>query len=123
MIYTEPSFTKDLDIWTDPNPENAQALFRALSQFGAPLKGISPRDFTEPETFYQMGVEPVRVDVLTSLPGLVFSEAWDRKETVDFDGEQAFVVGREDLLLSKRLTGRPRDRAHARLLEKPKKAK
>jgi hypothetical protein len=68
MIYTEPSFTKDLDIWTDPTLENAQALFRALSEFGAPLKGISPRDFTEPEIFYQMGVEPVRVDVLTSLP-------------------------------------------------------
>jgi len=63
-----------------------------------PLKGISPQDFTEPETFYQMGVEPVRVDVLTSLPGLTFGEAWVRKETVDFDGERAFVVGREDLL-------------------------
>jgi hypothetical protein len=122
MIYTEPSFTKDLDIWTDPTIENAQALFIALSGFGAPLKGISPRDFTEPEIFYQMGVEPVRVDVLTSLPGLKFGEAWDRKQTVDFDGEQAFVVGREDLLLSKKLTGRPRDRAHARRLQKPKKS-
>jgi hypothetical protein len=122
MIYTEPSFTKDLDIWTDPTIENAQALFRALSAFGAPLKGISPKDFTEPEIFYQMGVEPVRVDVLTSLPGLVFSEAWDRKEAVDFDGEQAFVLGREDLVLSKKLTGRPRDREHARRLQKPKKS-
>jgi Nucleotidyl transferase of unknown function (DUF2204) len=122
MIYTEPSFTKDLDIWTEPTIENAQALFRALSAFGAPLKGISPKDFTEPEIFYQMGVEPVRVDVLTSLPGLVFSEAWDRKEAVDFDGEQAFVLGREDLVLSKKLTGRPRDREHARRLQKPKKS-
>jgi predicted nucleotidyltransferase len=122
MIYTEPSFTKDLDIWIDPTLENAQVLFRALSHFGAPLKGISPRDFTEPETFYQMGVEPVRVDVLTSLPGLVFGEAWGRKETVDFDGEQAFVVSRQDLLLSKKLIGRPRDRAHAKRLQKPKKS-
>jgi len=95
MIYTEPSFTKDLDIWIDPTIDNAQALFRALSAFGAPLKGISPRDFTEPEIFYQMGVEPVRIDVLTS---------------------------REDLLLSKKLTGRSRDREHARRLRKPKKS-
>jgi hypothetical protein len=122
MIYTEPNFTKDLDIWIDSTIENAQALFRALGEFGAPLKGISPRDFTEPEIFYQMGVEPVRVDVLTSLPGLVFGEAWDRRRAVDFDGEQAFVVGREDLLLSKKLTGRPRDREHARRLQKPKKS-
>jgi predicted nucleotidyltransferase len=123
MIYTEPDFTKDLDIWIDSTLENAQALFRALSEFGAPLKGISPRDFTEPEIFYQMGVEPVRVDVLTSLPGLVFGEAWDRKEAVDFDGEPAFVVSREDLILSKKLTGRARDREHARRLQRPKKNK
>jgi hypothetical protein len=69
-----------------------------------------------------MGIEPVRVDVLTSLPGLVFGEAWERRQAVDFDGEQAFVVGREDLLLSKKLTGRPRDREHARRLQKPKKS-
>jgi hypothetical protein len=53
-----------------------------------------------------MGVEPVRVDVLTSLPRLVFGEACDRRQAVDFDGEQAFVVAREDLLLSKKLTRR-----------------
>jgi hypothetical protein len=117
MIYTEPSYTEDLDIWIDPTLQNAQALFTALSEFGAPLKGISPPDFTEPEVFYQMGVEPVRVDVLTSLPGLDFVDAWDRKEAVDFDGEQAFVLGREDLILSKKLTGRPRDRKHARSLQ------
>jgi hypothetical protein len=123
MIYTEPSYTKDLDIWVDPALENAQSLFRALSEFGAPLKGISPRDFTEPGIFYQMGVEPVRLDVMTSLPGLVFGEAWERKEAVDFDGEPAFVLGREDLILSKKLTGRPRDRKHARQLQKPKRGR
>jgi hypothetical protein len=69
-----------------------------------------------------MGVGPVQVDVLTSLPGLTFGEAWDRRQAVDFDGEQAFVVGREDLVLSKKLTGRPQDRAHARRLQNPKKS-
>jgi hypothetical protein len=69
-----------------------------------------------------MGVEPMRVDVLTSLPWLAFVEAWDRRQAEDFDGEQAFVVGREDLVLSKKLTGRPWDRAHARRLQKPKKS-
>jgi predicted nucleotidyltransferase len=118
MIHTEPSYTKDLDIWIDPTPSNAEALFRALAEFGAPLKGITARDFTEPEVFYQMGVEPVRVDVLTSIPAIEFAEAWKNKVAVDFDGETAFVIGREDLLRSKELTGRKRDRKHSERLRK-----
>jgi hypothetical protein len=60
MIYTEPGFTKDLDLWVDPSEGNALALFQALAQFGAPLQGIRPADFTEPELFYQVGIDPVR---------------------------------------------------------------
>jgi predicted nucleotidyltransferase len=123
MIYTEPSFTKDLDLWVDPSERNAQALFRALAQFGAPLRGIRPADFTEPEVFYQMGVDPVRVDILTSLPGVDFASAWKRRLVVDFDGEPASVISREDLIASKKVTGRARDRKHARSLQKPRKGK
>jgi len=121
MIYTEPSFTKDLDLWVDPSERNAQALFRALAQFGAPLQGIRPADFTESEVFYQMGVDPVRIDVLTSLPGLDFASAWKRRLVVDFDGEPAAVISREDLIDSKKVTGRARDRKHTRSLRKPRK--
>ena len=121
MIYTEPSFTKDLDLWVDPSESNAQALFRALAWFGAPLQGIRPADFTEPEVFYQVGIDPVRVDILTSLPGLDFASAWERRLAVDFDGEPAAVISREDLIASKNVTGRTRDRKHARSLRKPRK--
>jgi hypothetical protein len=123
MVYTEPSFTKDLDLWVDPSEGNALALFQALAQFGAPLQGIRPADFTEPEVFYQMGVDPVRVDILTSLPGLDFASAWERRLVVDFDGEPAAIISREDLIESKKVTGRPRDRKHARSLRKPRKGK
>jgi hypothetical protein len=61
MIHTEPRFTKDLDLWVDRSSANAQALFKALAQFGAPLKGLLPADFTEPDVFYQIGMEPVRM--------------------------------------------------------------
>jgi len=123
MIYTEPSFTKDLDLWVDPSERNARALFQALAQFGAPLQDIRPADFTESEVFYQMGVDPVRVDILTSLPGLDFVSAWGRRLVVDFDGEPAAVVSREDLIESKKATGRARDRKHARSLRKSRKGK
>lgn len=114
MIHAESSFTKDLGIWVDPSEPNAQALFRTLAQFGAPLQGIRPTDFTEPEVFYQIGIDPVRVDILTSLPGLDFASAWERRLAVDFDGEPAPVISREDLIASKKITGRARDRKHAR---------
>jgi hypothetical protein len=110
MIYTEPRYTKDLDIWVDTASANAQALFQTLKAFGAPLAGISPRDFTAADVFYQLGVEPVRIDVMTSLPGLTFSAAWPNRNTIDFDGEPAHVISREDLVRSKAALNKPKKR-------------
>lgn len=123
MIHTEPRYTKDLDIWIDRSVTNAQVLFQALVRFGAPLKDLQPADFTEPEVFYQIGMEPVRIDVMTSVSGLEFESAWERRLIVDFDGESAGVLSREDLLLSKKATGRLRDRKHIRSLQKPLKSR
>jgi hypothetical protein len=123
MIHTEPSFTKDLDIWIDPSLANAHKLLPALAEFGAPLRGIQATDFTEPEVFYQIGIDPVRIDILTSLPGLEFAVAWERRLAVDFDGEPASVISRDDLIASKKITDRIRDRKHARALRKPSKRK
>jgi hypothetical protein len=121
MIHTEPSFTKDLDIWIEPSLGNAHKLLRALTEFGAPLRGIQAADFTEPEVFYQIGIDPVRIDILTSLPGLEFTVAWERRLAIDFDGEPASVLSRDDLIVSKKITDRIRDRKHARALRKPSK--
>lgn len=123
MIHAEPRYTKDLDIWVDRSAANAQALFEALARFGAPLKGLKPTDFTEPEVFYQIGIEPVRIDILTSVSGLEFESTWERRLIVDFDGERVGVLAREDLLLSKRAAGRPRDRKHVRSVQKTRKSK
>jgi hypothetical protein len=79
MVHTEPRYTKDLDLWIKPELNNAQALLAALFEFGAPVAGVTPEDFTEPEVFFQIGVDPVRVDILTSVLGLEFDEAWERK--------------------------------------------
>src|SRR5271165_2267467 len=69
MHYCEPRYTKDLDIWIEASPDNAQNVFRALAQFGAPLKGISPADFSTEDIVYQMGIPPARVDVIVTLDG------------------------------------------------------
>jgi len=116
MVYTEPRYTKDLDLWIEPTEANAENLLIALAQFGAPTQDVSPRDFTEPEVFFQIGVEPVRVDIMTSVPGLDFLPAWDRRTVVDFGGESAPVLCREDVLKSKVAAGRARDRRDAKRL-------
>ncbi len=67
--YAEPRYTKDLDLWISTDPVNAQAVYGALREFGAPLAGLTPEDFAEEGYFYQMGVPPVRVDVLMGIPG------------------------------------------------------
>jgi hypothetical protein len=90
MAYTEPRYT-DFDVWIEPVEPNAQRLFVALAQFGAPTRDIRPSDFTEPETFFQIGIEPVRIDIMTSVPGLDFAAAWERKAIVDFGGESGPV--------------------------------
>jgi hypothetical protein len=86
-VYTEPSYTKELDVWIEPAESNARKLLTALDRFGVPNSNLGPSDFTEPEVFFQIGVEPVRVDIMTSVPGLEVNPAWDRKLAVDFGGE------------------------------------
>src|SRR5574340_890106 len=109
MVHTEPRYTKDLDIWIDPTESNAQALMTALSQFGASTADVQLSDFTVPDVFFQIGIDPVRIDIMTSVQGLDFAGAWDRKITVDFGGALALVLFREDVITAKRSTGRARD--------------
>jgi len=86
MVHTEPRYTKDLDLWIELAKSNAQKLFLALAEFGAPTTDIHPGDFTEPDVFFQIGVDPVRIDIMMSVSGLNFVTAWERRVTVDFGG-------------------------------------
>lgn len=107
--YTEPRFTKDLDLWVKADADNASAVYQALLAFGAPLTGLSADDFAHEGYFYQMGMAPVRVDILMSVTGLTFSEAWERRVEVDFAGVPTFFISREDLITTKQALGRPQD--------------
>lgn len=114
--YAEPRYTKDLDLWISTDQENASAVFRSLQSFGAPLEGLTQKDFAEDGFFYQMGVPPVRVDILMGIPGLKFQEAWNRRETVWFDDLPVIFISRKDLIKAKRASGRPQDLSDADLL-------
>ena len=116
MLYTEPRYTKDLDVWIDPSPENAAKVFSALAAFGAPLAGLAPDDFARQGFVYQMGVPPLRVDILMSIDGVTFEEAWPNRIESALGAQPAWFIGREDLLRNKRASGRHIDLHDAELL-------
>jgi hypothetical protein len=117
MVHTEPRYTKDLEIWIEPEQANARSVLSALAALGAPTDSVQESDFTEPEVFFQIGIEPVRIDVMTSVKGLAFRSAWDRKAVVDFGGVSAPVLCREDIIAAKLASGRLQDRRDARQLK------
>lgn len=119
MQYTEPRFTKDLDLWITTDGSNPVAVYKALAEFGAPLVGLSQADFAEKGYFYQMGVPPVRVDILMGIPGVHFEEAWKRRVEVNFDGLLVLFISRQDLITAKMASGRPQDLFDAALLSQP----
>lgn len=114
--YAEPRYTKDLDFWISTDQKNAAAVYRSLKNFGAPLNGLTQADFAEDGFFYQMGVPPMRIDILMGIPGMVFSDAWKRRETVWFDDLPVFFISKQDLIATKLASGRPQDLIDADLL-------
>jgi len=118
MKYTEPRFTKDLDLWIAVDEANATAVFGALQAFGAPLAGLAATDFMDTESFYQMGRPPLRGDVMMSIPGVEFDEAWSRRETVDLNGLVVPFIGKQDLIRAKLAAAREQDLLDARSLQR-----
>ena len=114
--YAVPRFTKDLDVWISTDVENAESVYKALWEFGAPLTGLTAKDFAEDGFFFQMGVPPVRVDVLMGIPGVNFEDCWKRRLQADFDGLKVCFISKEDLITAQRSSGRPQDLIDADLL-------
>ena len=108
-VHGIPRATKDLDIWVGTRADNAARVHRALARYGAPLEGVTPADFASPDLIHQIGVAPQLLDVITSIEGVTFDEAWPRRLAVDLDGVTVPVLSREDLVGNKRAAGRSRD--------------
>jgi hypothetical protein len=108
-VHLVPRMTKYLDLFIRSDEENAKAAFRALAQFGAPLKGLSPADFADGSTF-QIGEEPDRIDILQRIDGVTFDEAWANRIEGTIDGEiPAGIISKEDLIRNKLASGRDQD--------------
>jgi hypothetical protein len=110
--------TGDLDILIERTPDNARRVAAAIEAFMPGVFGWKTADFMEDRKWFQMGVVPQRIDVLTAADGIEFSQAWPRRQEGDLDGVRVCFLGREDLLDSKRAADRDRDRDDLKTLER-----
>jgi hypothetical protein len=109
IFHTEPRYTKDIDVWIEPTPENAARAYLCLAQFGAPLDGVSVADLADPSMIYQIGVEPNRIDIIMGVPGLDFASALGRAVHSTYGGQPIRVLAFDDLATAKQAAGRPQD--------------
>lgn len=103
--------TKDLDVWVRPDPTNAQRVYEALHAFGAPLAGLSVGDLATPGIVFQIGVAPIRIDILTEIDGVTFDEAWPARVLSRYGDQPINVLSREHLIQNKLASGRRQDLA------------
>ncbi|MFO7972600.1 MAG: DUF6036 family nucleotidyltransferase [Desulfobacterales bacterium] len=120
VLYGVPRATFDLDILIDATPENTQRLLDALLE-----AGIGTASLTNVEEILSNEItifkDRVRIDVQTSTPGLSFKDGWTHRNTLEYQGQSFYVVSREDLISSKKASGRTVDLDDVRLLELPNK--
>jgi hypothetical protein len=112
-----PRSTIDIDLWIMPDAENAVLVLQALEDFGAPLGNLSCDDLQKEGIVFQIGVAPRRIDIMTSVDGLKFEDAFANSQTIEIERIPIKVLSLADLIKNKRSTGRTKDLADAELLE------
>jgi len=111
-----PRFTGDLDIFVKPDTVNAQRILAALEAFGFTSVGLTASDFARPDQVVQLGVPPVRIDLITSLTGVSWDEVWAGRVAGRYGDTPVSYIGREQFVANKRATGRTKDVADLEVL-------
>jgi hypothetical protein len=116
-LYAEPRYTKDMDILIEPSTQNAKKVIKALCEFGFKSLGLEEKDFSKKNKIIQLGYEPVRIDILTSIDGCSFEEVWKNKRTFRYGAQKAFFMGRSQLIKNKKASSRKQDKLDLKVLE------
>jgi predicted nucleotidyltransferase len=109
--------TKDLDVFIRTSPENAVRAYAALADFGAPLNDLTEADLRTPGIVFQIGVPPVRIDLVTEIDGVEFADAWNERVETTLAGIPVAVLSLDDLIRNKKTAGRLQDLADVEALE------
>lgn len=120
-FYARPRYTKDMDILVEASIENGQKITRALKEFGFGSLSLSAEDFSEEGKIVQLGYEPVRIDILTSINGLNFKKIWKNRNTGKYGEKRVFFIGLNELIHAKRFSGRDQDKADLKILSSGKR--
>jgi predicted nucleotidyltransferase len=106
-----PRYTGDIDFFVEPSADNAERIAHVFSQFGFANIGVGTEDFRVPDQVVQLGIEPNRMDLMTSISGVTFDEAWNTREYGDLDGIRVPFISRDLLKRNKAAVGRKQDLA------------
>jgi hypothetical protein len=117
-LYGYVRATKDMDLWIEANKENALKVFKALAKFGAPMQDISVQDFEKEGMIFQIGIDPIRIDIITAITGVKFEEAIQNAKIMEIDDINIPTISIQDLIKNKKASGRHKDLADAEVLEK-----
>ena len=118
-VHAQPRATKDLDLFIRANATNSDAVFRALCQYGAPLGGLTAKDFRHAKTGLQVGVPPNRIDIIQQISGVTFDEAWKDRVNATIEGDTpTYVISRECLIKNKLAAGREQDILDVKQIQK-----
>ncbi len=111
-------YTKDMDILVRPSLVNGTKIIKALEEFGFGSLKLVPRDFERSGRFVQLGLEPVRVDLITSIKGVTFGRVWKNRKKGPYGDESVNYIGLGDLIRSKLAANRRQDRADMEMLKR-----
>jgi hypothetical protein len=110
-LYAKPRYTKDIDILVEPNIKNAERIIRTLNEFGFGSLNLSKEDFSKKNKIVQLGYEPVRIDIITSIPKATFKQIWENKVKGTYGKEKVFFIGLNELISNKKASRRKQDLA------------
>ena len=112
-----PRATGDIDIFIQPDESNAEKVYKALVKFGAPLKNITVQDFSTSGTIFQIGVAPRRIDIINSIDGVTFEDAYNDRVIIEIESLSIPVLSKDDIIKNKNSTGRAKDKVDANTLK------
>ncbi len=115
-FYGKPRYTKDMDILIEPSLKNAKRIVNALKEFGFGSLDLSEKDFIKKGAIIQLGYEPVRIDILTSINGCTFNQIWKNRTTGIYGKEKVFFIGLNELIKNKKMSKRKQDEADLDIL-------
>jgi hypothetical protein len=117
-FHDAPRATADFDVWVGATQANARNVYRALAGFGAPLDDLSVEELATPDLVFMFGVPPFRIDVLTSVDGVDFADAWTRRVRGTLGDVPVWYIGRDDLIANKLAAGRDKAMLDVKRLQK-----